>query len=116
LPKCGYRVECILPRLYHSEDIYMRNNNRKKKTTDEDKRMVDNLVVTTIRVTNPDGKEIHKRDWEEFYESIIGTDRAELSEKTKFITGLDDIKGLNCPYCDGEYTGTIPMGPEFFRF
>jgi len=116
LPRAGYTVECILPRLYHSEDIYIRNQRRKKKTTDEDKKLIDNLVTTTIRITDPDGGEIPKVDWEDFFESLPGIDSAELREKTRFSTGVDKIESLECPYCNSDYSGTIPIGPEFFRF
>lgn len=116
LPKSGYTVECMLPRLYHSEEIYMKNQNRKKKSSDEDKRMIDNLLVTTIRILDRNKKEVSKKDWEEFFEAIPGMDAAELREKTKFSTGVDNIKGIGCPYCGAEYSGNIPIGPEFFRF
>ncbi|HUS50626.1 MAG TPA: hypothetical protein VMZ91_10705 [Candidatus Paceibacterota bacterium] len=116
LPKCGFTVETILPRLYHSEEIYMRNRSRKKNTDDEDRRILDNLVTTTISIKDIDGKEIPKRDWEDFYEAITGIDAAELREKTKFDTGVDKLEGLGCPYCGEDYSGTIPIGIEFFRF
>lgn len=116
LPKCGYTVECILPRLYHSEEIFLRNQKRKKKTTDEDKKVLDNLIITTIRILTPKGKEVPRVDWEDFYEAVIGIDAAELRSKTKFSTGVDSLEGISCPYCNQEYTGSIPIGPEFFRF
>jgi hypothetical protein len=116
LPKCGYTVETILPRLYHSEEIYMRNRNKIKSTEDEDTKYRDNLIITTISIKDPTGKEIPKSDWQDFFQSIIGIDAAELRQKTNFSTGVDKLTGLSCPYCEEEYSGVIPIGIEFFRF
>lgn len=116
LPKCGYTVQFVLPRLAHSEEIYNRNRKRKKTTNDADQKLVDNLVVTTIKITDPDGVEVPPGDWEEFYESIVGMDRAELNDKADFSTGVDKLEGVSCPYCETDYSGTIPIGIDFFRF
>ncbi len=116
LPKSGYKVTFVLPRLAHSEEIYNRNRNRKKSTTSADQRLVDNLIVTTITITDPDGNDVLPGDWEEFYESLIGMDRAELKEKADFSTGVDTLEGVSCPYCETDFSGSIPIGIEFFRF
>ena len=116
LPKCKYKVSFILPRLAHSEEIYNRNRNREKTTADSDKRVVDNLIVTTISIKDPEGNEVPMGDWEEFYEALLGMDRAELSEKADFSTGVDSLEDVACPYCEADYSGTIPIGVDFFRF
>jgi len=116
LPKSKYKVVFVLPRLAHSEEIYNRNLKRKKSTSSTDQRMVDNLIVTTIKIISPEGDEVPMGDWEEFYESLIGMDRAELSEKANFSTGVDTLEGVVCPYCESDYSGTIPIGVDFFRF
>lgn len=116
LPKSKYTVECVLPRMYHIEEIYKMNARREKKSDGTDKRLLDNLVVTTVRVLDENKEEVPSKYWEEFYESLPGMDIAELREKTKFDTGVDELKGIVCPYTDREMDVTIPMGPEFFRF
>lgn len=116
LPKSGYTVETVLPRLFHSEEIYKRDMNRKKSTNDEDKRLTDNIIVTTLRIIDLEGNEVEQGDWEEFYEAIPALDRAELREKTNFSTGVDEIKGIICPYTEREMDVSIPIGLEFFRF
>ena len=116
LPVSKYSVECILPRLYHSEEIFMRDSKRKKSTVDKDRRLVDNLIVTTISIKDEKKKEIPTSDWEEFFEALPGKDTGTLREKTEFRTGVDELEGIECPYCSSEYSGTIPIGPEFFRF
>jgi hypothetical protein len=116
LPKCKYKVTFVLPRLAHSEEIYNRNRKRKKSTEDADQRLVDNLIVTTIRITAPDGEDVSPADWEEFYESLIGMDRATLKDEADFSTGVDKLEGVVCPYCENDYSGTIPIGVDFFRF
>lgn len=116
LPKTGYTVQTVLPRLFHSEQIYQRNIKKKKSTTDADSRMVDNLLSTIVKITDPDGEEVGAGDWEQFLEAIPGMDRAELKDKTDFSTGVDKLDGVVCPYCTTDYSGTIPIGTEFFRF
>lgn len=116
LPKSGYTVYTVLPRLYHSEQIYSRNLKRKKSTDDSDTRLVDNLMSTIVKITDQEGKELKSTDWEEFLLSIPGQDRAELKESTDFSTGVDKLNGVVCPYCMTDYSGSIPIGVEFFRF
>jgi len=116
LPKSKYTVHLILPRLYHSEEINYRYSNRKKSTNDEDKRSIDNFMVTTVKVLDDKSDEIDKKDWEEFFEALPGMDTAELREATDFSTGVDTLKDIECPYCSTDYSGTIPIGIEFFRF
>lgn len=116
LPKSKYTVYTILPRLYHSEEISYRNNNRKKNTEDQDKRTIDNLMVTTIKIVDDEGEELNQGDWEEFFEAIPGMDAATLREATDFSTGVDTLEDVECPYCGQDYSGSIPIGIEFFRF
>lgn len=116
LPKTGYKVETILPRLFHSEQIYQKNLKKKKSTADADTRMVDNMLSTVTRITAPDGTELGRGDWNEFLEAIPGMDRAELKEKTDYSTGVDTLDGVICPFCNSDYSGTIPIGTDFFRF
>jgi hypothetical protein len=116
LPKTKYTVYTVLPRLFHSEEIYQRNLKRKKSTSDSDTRLVDNLLATIVRITTPDGEELKPGDWEEFLTAIPGQDRAELKEKTDYSTGVDKLDGVVCPYCTTDYSGSIPIGVDFFRF
>jgi hypothetical protein len=116
LPRSRYTVKVLLPRLYHSEEIYMRNMNRKKKSDDEDRRLVDNIVVTTVEILDPEGKKVDRSDYEEFLSSLPAMDRAELTKATSYTTGVDKLENVECPYCGTDYSGTIPIGPEFFRF
>jgi aspartate carbamoyltransferase regulatory subunit len=116
LPRSHYTVQLVYPRLRHSEDIFKISNNRKKSSGDYDKTRVDTLLATTILIEDTKGKAVSPTDWEEFYESILGEDRAELTAKTKLDTGIDKLEGVKCPYCEADYSGTIPVGIDFFRF
>jgi len=116
LPKTGYTVYTVLPRLFHSEQIYQRNLKRKKSTSDSDTRLVDNLMSTILKIVAPNGEEVKPGDWEEFLLAIPGQDRAELKEKTDYSTGVDKLDGVICPYCTTDYSGSIPIGVDFFRF
>jgi hypothetical protein len=116
LPVSKYTVVTILPRLYHSEETYMRNMNRKKKADEEDRRLTDNILVTTLEILDPEGKKLPRSDWEEFMGALPGMDRAELTKRTSVSTGVDKLEGIECPYCGTDYSGTVPVGAEFFRF
>ena len=116
LPRSKYTVMVSLPRLFNSEEIVARESNRKKSTTDTEKRLLDNLLITTLEILDDKKNPVPEKDWEEFYEALPGMDTAELRSKTTFSTGVDNLKGVACPYCETDYSGSIPMGPEFFRF
>jgi hypothetical protein len=116
LPKSKYSVHVVLPRLYHSEEINYRYNNRKKSTDEEDRRMIDNLMITTVGVFDDEGEEVDRSDWEEFFEALPGMDMAELRQATDYSTGVDTLEDVECPYCGADYSGMIPIGVEFFRF
>ena len=116
LPRSKYIVKLIYPRLRHSEDLFKISNNRKKSTSDYDKTRVDNLIVTTLGIVDDKGKPVLPNDFEEFYESIPGEDRAILTKAAKLDTGIDKLEGVKCPYCEADYSGTIPVGIDFFRF
>ena len=94
----------------------MRNMNRKKKSDDEDQRLVDNIVVTTVEMLDPEGKKLDRSDYEEFLGSLMAMDRAAITKATNYSTGVDKLENIECPYCGTDYSGTIPIGPEFFRF
>ncbi len=116
LPKSKYTLKTVLPRLFHTEELSAKNANRKKSSDDEDTRLVDNLMLTTVSIADEDGKEINRAYWEEFFDALPALDTAELREKTDVSTGVDELKNVVCPYCETDYSGTIPIGPEFFRF
>lgn len=116
LPASGYTVYSIFPRLFHSEMIYQRSLKKKKKTSDSDTRLVDNLMSTIVKIVDTNGEEVEKRDYEEFLEALPGMDRAALKDATDYSTGVDKLNGVACPYCETDYSGTIPVGIDFFRF
>lgn len=115
LPKTKYTVYTTLPRLSNSEALYMRDVNRKKNKTDSNQRIVDNLMVTTFKITDPSGREVPQSQWEEFFKAIPGGDRATITEANTFKSGFDELVGVTCPHCEEEYDGTIPVGIDFFR-
>ncbi len=116
LPSTKFTVYTILPRMFHSEQIYQTNLNRKKSTKDADTRTVDNLLSTIIKITDPEGTELGRGDWKDFLEAIPGMDRAAIKEKNDFSTGVDKLESIECPFCNSDYSGTIPIGTDFFLF
>ncbi len=116
LPKSKYTVKCILPRLYHTEEINKRDMNRKRTDSSTDKRLIDKMVVTTTEILDDQEKKVPQKDWEEFFEALPGMDIATLRDETTFDTGVDEISNIVCPYTERTMRTTIPIGPEFFRF
>lgn len=112
LPRSKYTVECVLARLYHSESIHKME--MKKDDTDENSRVLDNALVTTVRIIDDSKKEVPEKHWREFYEALLGEDIATIREATVFDTGIDNIKVI-CPYTGNEMEAGISLGPEFFR-
>jgi hypothetical protein len=96
--------------------MYKLNQKKKKTTSSIDTSQADTLYITSLNVFDDEGEKVPKKDWEEFFRSLPGADRAEITEKTKFSTGIDDIKDMECPYCGSIQDKSIPIGVEFFRF
>lgn len=113
LPVSKYTVKFILGRLRHSEELFKLS--AKEKNEDIDRTRLRNLLVTTISILDDEGNPVNPSDWAEFYESIPGMDRAALTDKSKYDTGIDKLEGVSCPHCDTEFSGSIPVGIEFFR-
>lgn len=109
LPVSKYTVTLILPRVVHSERLYM-----KQKEEDGVNSRVLSLVVTTISIKDEKGKELDPRFWTEFYTALPAGDRAVLTEATKLDTGIDKIQCV-CPKCGHDWEETVPLGAEFFR-
>lgn len=116
LPRSRYTVNMVLPRLYHTEDIIARNANKKISTDDATSRQIDRYLSTTVSVLDRSGDEVPRKDWEEFFEALPGIDIAEIRDAIDYSTGVDTLEGVVCPYCEEDYSGTIPVGINFFRF
>lgn len=116
LPKTKYNVSIILPRVFHTEQIQMMREKRKDASTkDRETILIDQLLVTTLSITDPDGDEVPQKDWQDFYEEIPSYDRAHISDAVRFNVGVDELEEVECPYCGTEQGGNIPIGIEFFR-
>lgn len=109
LPVSKYTVTLVLPRVIHSEKLYM-----KQKEKEGVNSRVLSLLVTTVSIKDEKGKELDPKFWQEFYEALPAGDRAELTDATKFDTGIDKIDCI-CPKCGEEWEETVPLGAEFFR-
>lgn len=116
LERSKYTVNMVLPRLFHTEDIIERNSNKKMSTGDSSGNQVDRYLSTTVSIIDPDGEELGREDWGEFFEALPGLDIAAIREASDYSTGVDTLEGVVCPYCESDYSGTIPIGINFFRF
>jgi hypothetical protein len=115
LERSKYTIHTIMPRLYHSEEISAKNSNRKKAQDEEDKRIIDNVLVTTVAVFDGEMQALPKREWDEFFHALPAYDLATIRDRTRFDTGVDTLEHVICPYCEEDYSGTIPIGADFFR-
>lgn len=116
LPRSKYTVNMVLPRLFHTEDIVARSSSKKRSTEDSTGRQIDRYLSTTVSIIDDEGEEVNKKDWEEFFEALPGVDIAEIREASDYSTGVDTLENVVCPYCESDYSGTIPIGMNFFRF
>ena len=114
LPSNKYTVKTVLPRMKHTEII--KKNSDKKTSDSKNETSMELLLVTTLKITAPDGSPIPKEAWKDFYAAIIGTDIATLREKNKLESGLDDLDNIICPYCETEFDTQVPISSSFFRF
>lgn len=116
LERSKYTVNMVLPRLFHTEDIIERNSRKKMSSGDPSGNQIDRYLSTTVSIIDPDGEELDREDWEEFFEALPGIDIAAIREASDYSTGVDTLEGVVCPYCESDYSGTIPIGINFFRF
>jgi len=114
LPKSKFKIESILTRQYHIDEMRKLETKEKKFIDTTDKIFIRKLVLTTIKITSPDGKEIPQKSWEDFFNELSGFDLAFLREKTDFNTDIEG-KEVTCPYCNRTQKAAIPMGADFFR-
>lgn len=114
-PYCKYTAELFLPRVFHSEIIYQKRASMDQEEMSKDLKLLSTALATTVSVKTDKGEIIEKEDWEDFYRAIPGSDRAYLSEKTTFDTGIDELKNIECPHCEEIFDSTVPVGIEFFR-
>lgn len=111
LPVSGYTVDMRCSKLGDEEEVY-----KLAKNSD----CTDNIlgyIVRTYGITDDEGKEVSRKDYEEFFEAIPGKDRAEITKAFKNIDGLK-VPSVTCvcPKCGHETESNIPFNKEFFRY
>jgi len=81
---------------------------------DED--TVKRLTSCILKITRPDGTVISDKDKNAVVESWIARDSSTLrNELEKRDCGVEDIKGIKCPYCGETFDSPIPITENFFR-
>lgn len=116
LPISKYTVNMVLPRLYHTEEIIRLAGDRKVSTEDSSGTQIDRYIATTVSILDRNREEVPRNLWREFFEALPGADIAEVRDRSDYSTGVDTLEGVVCPYCETDYSGTIPVGLDFFRF
>ena len=116
LPISKFTIQLKLPRVYDDEVITMMQNNDKISSDGIRKDFIYRYYVSTVAIFDEEMNEVPKEDWIEFFEALPGYDRSEINKAISFTSGIEELKGITCPYCDTEFDMTIPIGGEFFRF
>lgn len=116
LPISKFTIQLKLPRVYDDEIITMMQNNDKISSDGTRKDFIYRYYVSTVAIFDEEMNEVPKEDWVEFFEALPGYDRSEINKAISFTSGIEDLKGIMCPYCESEFDLTIPIGGEFFRF
>lgn len=115
LPRSKFTIECVLSRQSHVDELRrLERTDVKKSEFDYDKSLMRLYILTTLRIEDPEGQELPKRLWEDFYDQLSAADLAELRDKTDYKTDVE-AKEVICPYCGTTQRIQIPMGADFFR-
>lgn len=115
LPISKFTVHVRLPRIYDDEIITMMQNNDKISSDETRKDYIYRYYVSTVAVFDDQMNEVPKEDWIDFFEALPGYDRSEINKAISFTSGIEELKNIECPYCETEFDTIIPVGVEFFR-
>lgn len=115
LPVSKQKVLFRLPRGKDEMEI-MKSNNQPKKLNEADEDVLKRLTSSIIKITLPDGTVVSEKEKNAIVESWIARDSSTLrNEIEKRDCGIEDIKGIKCPYCGNEFDTPIPITENFFR-
>lgn len=115
LPVMKYTVHFRLPRGKDEVEI-IKMQNKPKKMNDTDDSIVQRLSSIMTKIEDPSGQEVPKTQYSRFVESLVGRDASAIRNLIdKKDAGVEDIKGIRCPYCDHEFDTPIPITENFFR-
>ncbi len=115
LPASKQKVLFRLPRGKDEMEI-MKLQNQPKKMNEADDDVVKRLTSAIIKIVRPDGSVVTDKEKNAVVESWIARDASTLrNELEKKDCGIEDIKGIKCPYCGNEFDSPIPITENFFR-
>lgn len=115
LPVSKQVVQFRLPRGKDEMEI-MKLQNQPKKLNEADDDIVKRLTSCIIKITRPDGTVVSDKEKKSVVESWIARDSSVLRNKMEDLDcGVEDIKGIVCPYCGNEFDTAIPITENFFR-
>jgi len=115
LPVSKQKVLFRLPRGKDEMEI-MKLQNQPKRMNEADEDTVKRLTSCILKITRPDGTVISDKDKNAVVESWIARDSSTLrNELEKRDCGVEDIKGIKCPYCGETFDSPIPITENFFR-
>jgi hypothetical protein len=111
LPRTGYLVEMVLPRIKHSEILQ-----RILRDNPDVSEVAASYMVQTLSIRDPKGNEVIPSNWIDFYSAIPTIDRAEITKAFKFDKDIDQISAT-CPNgkCGEDIKFNMPIGLDFFR-
>ncbi len=115
LPVSKQKVLFRLPRGKDEMEI-MKLNNQPKKLNEPDEDSVKRLTSAIVKITRPDGTVVSDKEKQMVVESWIARDSSTFRNKIEELDcGVEDIKGIKCPYCEEEFDTPIPITENFFR-
>ena len=115
LPVSKHKILFRLPRGTDEIEI-IKMQNQPKKMNDTDDSIVRRLSSAVLKVIRPDGSELPPNQKEMFIESLIARDASIFRNKLEELDcGIEDIKGIACPYCENTFDSVIPITESFFR-
>lgn len=110
LPISKYTVTLKMPRIKDENEVARMRNNNKENLPDR----VIQLLGYTTEILNDNGEQLEHSDWKDFFLSIPGSDRSELTKSKAFLLPYPQTS-ITCPKCGNTWFANIPIDPDFFR-
>lgn len=115
LPFTKHKLSFRLPRGRDEIEI-IKLQNQPKKMNEIDDSIVKRLSSIIFEIFDPEGNKLPTKHIDPFVESMIAGDASSFrNELERIDSGIEDIKGIQCPHCDYEFDTPIPITENFFR-
>lgn len=100
----------------HEEHVLAEKGRETRNYNEPDSTVEDSVIALIDKVTLSDGEVLGPRDKEDFINHMVAGDvsffRDTMTEKN---CGIEQLRHIYCPRCEGELEFNVPLGRNFFR-